>query len=193
MSYAAISPFWECKYTALSQTTKNFFFSRPCFFILPLVNIQIWTIGKDHESHFREAIALYLKKTQPYVKVEFVVIPSPKKGVGLPAEKLKELEAETVRARLKPGMSLIVLDERGKMLASEEWAQHFGRLRDAGTGTLVLLIGGAFGVSEDLRQEAKAVWSLSKLVFPHQLVRLIVAEQVYRAFSILHGSGYHHS
>ncbi len=157
------------------------------------MNIQIWTIGKDHEPHFREAIALYLKKTQPYLKVEFTVIPSPRKGSGLPAEKLKELEAETIRTRLKPDIHLIVLDERGKALTSEEWAQHFGRLRDAGTGTLVLLIGGAFGVTEALRQEAKAVWSLSRLVFPHQLVRLIVAEQVYRACAILHGSGYHHS
>jgi 23S rRNA (pseudouridine1915-N3)-methyltransferase len=172
---------------------QNFFFAIANWAYIAPVNLQIWTIGKEHEPHFREAIALYLKKTQPYVKVEFVVIASPKKGAGQPADKLKALEGETIRARLKPGMHLIVLDERGKAHTSEEWAQHFGRLRDAGTGTLVLLIGGAFGVSEDLREEAKAVWSLSKLVFPHQLVRLIVAEQVYRAFSILHGSGYHHS
>jgi 23S rRNA (pseudouridine1915-N3)-methyltransferase len=85
------------------------------------------------------------------------------------------------------------LDVRGKQLDSPQWAEAFQTLLNAGTRTLVLLIGGAFGVSDAVRGRAAQVWSLSKLVFPHQLVRLIVAEQVYRAFSILHRSPYHHS
>ena len=106
---------------------------------------------------------------------------------------MKILEEELIRSRLKPNHTLIILDERGKLLSSENWASQFEKWRNSGAQTVVLLIGSAFGVTENLRKEAHAVWSLSTLVFPHQLVRLIVAEQVYRAFSILHGSGYHHA
>ncbi len=157
------------------------------------MTIEIWSIGKESDAYIREGVALYLKKTQPYISVSLHILSSPKKAVGQPPEKVKLLEEELIRSRLKPVHSLVVLDERGKMLSSENWAQQFEKWRDDGAQTLVLLIGGAFGVTENLRKEARAVWSLSALVFPHQLVRLLVAEQVYRAFSILHGSGYHHA
>jgi 23S rRNA (pseudouridine1915-N3)-methyltransferase len=73
-----------------------------------------------------------------------------------------------------------------------KWSQQFQNLMNQGTKTLVILIGGAFGVSDAVKEKAKQTWSLSPLVFPHQMVRLIVAEQVYRAFSILNHSPYHH-
>ena len=79
------------------------------------------------------------------------------------------------------------------MLSSPQRAQEFQQLMNQGTKTLVILIGGAYGVSEQVKRQAKQVWSLSSLVFPHQLVRLILAEQVYRAFSIINNSPYHHS
>jgi 23S rRNA (pseudouridine1915-N3)-methyltransferase len=87
---------------------------------------------------------------------------------------------------------LILLDERGKMLDSTQWASQFQSFMNQGVRTLVILIGGAFGVTDAVRDRANQVWSLSKLVFPHQLVRLMIAEQVYRAFSILKNTPYHH-
>jgi 23S rRNA (pseudouridine1915-N3)-methyltransferase len=85
-----------------------------------------------------------------------------------------------------------LLDERGKALDSLQWSKQFQQCMNQGVKTLVILIGGAFGVTDTIRSTAKQVWSLSNLVFPHQMVRLIVAEQVYRAFSILNNSPYHH-
>ncbi|RYD52590.1 MAG: 23S rRNA (pseudouridine(1915)-N(3))-methyltransferase RlmH [Sphingobacteriales bacterium] len=157
------------------------------------MTIEIWSIGKESDAFIRDGVALYLKKTQPYLAVSLQIIPSPKKAAGQPPEKVKQLEEELIRSRLKSQHTLVVLDERGKLLTSEAWAKNLETWRDTGVQTLVILIGGAFGVTEALRREARAVWSLSTLVFPHQLVRLLVAEQLYRAFSILHGSGYHHA
>jgi 23S rRNA (pseudouridine1915-N3)-methyltransferase len=157
------------------------------------MNIEIWSVGKANESHFAEAIAYYLKKVQPWCKTELVILPPPNKG-GLTGSK-DNLAAEEamILKRLKAQHHLILLDERGRQLDSLQWSEAFAALMNDGTRTLVLLIGGAYGVSEAVRGRASQVWSLSKLVFPHQLVRLIVAEQVYRALSILHHSSYHHS
>ncbi len=170
-------------------TTKTFF-RAPTF---GAMQVEIWSIGKESEPFIRDGLAYYTGKCKPYAAVSLIVIPSPKKAAGAAPEKVKEAEEEAIRSRLKPQHYLVVLDERGAPLDSPGWAKAFEKARDGGARTLVLLIGGAFGVTEALRADAKAVWSLSKLVFPHQLVRLIAAEQVYRAFSILHGSGYHHA
>jgi len=86
-----------------------------------------------------------------------------------------------------------LLDERGKMLSSPDLAQMIQQRANESTKRLIILIGGAFGVHESIAKRAQFTWSLSKLVFPHMLVRLIIAEQVYRACSILRNEKYHHS
>ncbi len=102
-------------------------------------------------------------------------------------------EEELILKKLQPQHYLILLDERGKKTYnSVQWSQQFQQCMNQGVKTLVILIGGAFGVTDNIRKQARQCWSLSNLVFPHQLVRLIVAEQVYRAFSILNNSPYHH-
>lgn len=135
----------------------------------------------------------YFQKTRPYNTVELVLLQLPKKAATQDVERTKQMEEELILKRLQANHYLILLDERGKQYNSVQWAQQFQQLMNMGTKTLVLLIGGAFGVSDTIRKQAKQVWALSPLVFPHQLVRLIVAEQVYRAFSILNNSPYHHS
>jgi 23S rRNA (pseudouridine1915-N3)-methyltransferase len=102
------------------------------------------------------------------------------------------VEEELVLKRLTANHYLVLLDERGKLLNSVQWSQQMQQFMNQGVKTLVILIGGAFGVSDAVKSRAKQTWSLSGLVFPHQLVRLIVAEQVYRSFSILNNSPYHH-
>jgi len=117
----------------------------------------------------------------------------PKKTATTDVERTKKQEEELILKRLQAHHYLVLMDERGKMLTSPQWAQQFQQMMNQGTKTLVILIGGAFGVTDEVRKQAKQVWSLSSLVFPHQLVRLVLAEQVYRTFSILNNTPYHHS
>lgn len=157
------------------------------------MQVEIWSVGKENESFIDEGLKYYFQKTRPYNPVDLVLLQLPKKLAITDADKAKLLEEEMILKKLQPHHYLVLLDERGKLLTSPQWAQQFQQMMNMGTKTLVILIGGAFGVTDNIRRQAKQVWSLSHLVFPHQLVRLMVAEQVYRAFSILNNSPYHHS
>ncbi|OJV50406.1 MAG: hypothetical protein BGO31_13630 [Bacteroidetes bacterium 43-16] len=156
------------------------------------MDIEIWSIGKENEKHIEEGVQLYFKKTQPWNKVKLEVLSLPKKLQTTDVAQTKKQEEALILKKLQANHTLVLLDERGKSLDSIQWAQQFQQFMNQGTRTLVILIGGAFGVSDAIREKASQVWSLSKLVFPHQLVRLILAEQVYRAFSILNNAPYHH-
>lgn len=156
------------------------------------MDIEIWSIGKENDKHIEEGVQLYFKKTQPWNKVKLEILSLPKKLQTTDVQQTKKLEEALILKKLQSNHTLVLLDERGKSLDSLQWAQQFQQFMNQGSRTLVILIGGAFGVSEVIREKASQVWSLSKLVFPHQLVRLILAEQVYRAFSILNNAPYHH-
>ncbi len=156
------------------------------------MNIEIWSLGKESDSFIEEGVDYYFKKTRPWNDVSLVVLQTPRKLATTDVQKQKLIEEEMILKRLQPGHYLVVLDERGKMLTSPQWAAQFQQCMNQGVKTLVLLIGGAFGVTEAVKKKANQTWSLSNLVFPHQLVRLILAEQVYRSFSILNNSPYHH-
>lgn len=156
------------------------------------MDIEIWSIGKENDKHIEEGVQLYFKKTQPWNKVKLEILSLSKKLQTTDVQQTKKLEEALILKKLQSNHTLVLLDERGKSLDSLQWAQQFQQFMNQGTRTLVILIGGAFGVSEVIREKASQVWSLSKLVFPHQLVRLILAEQVYRAFSILNNAPYHH-
>lgn len=156
------------------------------------MNIEIWSIGKESDSFIADGVAHFLKKTRPYVQISIQIIQPPKGLAGGDAPRIRAAEEVLILQKLQPSQHLVLLDERGTQLDSPGWAKAFQEMMNRSTKTAVLLIGGAHGVSDAVRGHAAAVWSLSKLVFPHQLVRLIVAEQVYRAYSILAGSPYHH-
>jgi 23S rRNA (pseudouridine1915-N3)-methyltransferase len=157
------------------------------------MNIEIWSIGKESEGYIDAGVQLYLKKTQPYAAISIAIINIPKKAQTTDEAKTRKAEEELVISKLQSQHYLILLDERGKLMSSEEWAGSMQQVMNRSVKTIVFLIGGAFGVTDAVRSRAAEVWSLSKLVFPHQLVRLIVAEQLYRAHSILNGSPYHHA
>lgn len=156
------------------------------------MHIEIWSLGKENESFIQQGLDYYFKKTKPYNSVELVILTPPKKLATTDPERMKQVEEELILKKLDSTHYLVLLDERGKQLTSPQWAQQFQQMMNQGVKTLVLLIGGAYGVSDNVRKQAKQTWSLSPLVFPHQLVRLILAEQVYRSFSILNNSPYHH-
>lgn len=156
------------------------------------MHIEIWSVGKANESFIEQGLQYYFGKTKPWNSIELVLLQLPKKSLTTDVTRTKQLEEEMILKKLQPHHYLVLLDERGKKLDSVQWSQQFQGMMNQGVKTLVILIGGAFGVSEAVKEKARQTWSLSPLVFPHQMVRLIVAEQVYRAFSILNNSPYHH-
>lgn len=156
------------------------------------MQIEIWSIGKENENYIEDGIQYYFNKTKPYVPISLKILQLPKKLQTTDVSRTKTLEEDLILKKLQSHHYLVLLDERGKALNSIQWSQQMQQCMNQGIKTMVILIGGAFGVSEQIKQKAKQTWSLSNLVFPHQLVRLIVAEQVYRSFSILNNSPYHH-
>jgi 23S rRNA (pseudouridine1915-N3)-methyltransferase len=156
------------------------------------MKIQFWSIGKNHEAYVKTGVEEFTKRISNYFKVEWEIIPVPKNAGMMSEMDLKKKEGELVLEWLKKDDYLVVLDERGKQLTSEGLAAFLQARANESTKRLVFLIGGAFGVDEGIFKRADYKWSLSPLVFPHQLVRLILAEQVYRACTILKNEKYHH-
>lgn len=157
------------------------------------MKIQCWSIGKQHESFVKEGIELFTKRVSNYYPVAWSILPPVKNAAALSEADLKKKEGALITGLLQKDDYLVLLDETGIILNSEGLAHLVQQRADAGSRNLVFLIGGAFGVSEAVKQRANFTWSLSKLVFPHQLVRLILAEQIYRACSINRNEKYHHS
>ena len=156
------------------------------------MKIQFWSLGKAHEPYVKEGVEMFTKRIGSYFPAEWVIIPPLKNAASLQPSELKKKEGEQILALLKKEDCLVLLDERGKQYSSEGLATFIQSRANESTKSLVFLIGGAFGVDEAVQQKARFQWSLSQLVFPHQLVRLILAEQVYRACTILRNEKYHH-
>lgn len=140
------------------------------------------SVGKAHDPSLRDAIDDFTGRISHTLTTEWFLVPGSD----------KDSESEKILKHLKPEDRVILLDERGKEWSSPQLAEALQKEMNAGTKRLVFIIGGAYGVNQDVQARAHAIWSLSKLVFPHQLVRLILAEQVYRAITIIRGEKYHH-
>jgi 23S rRNA (pseudouridine1915-N3)-methyltransferase len=157
------------------------------------MKLQLWSIGKNHEPYVKEGIDDFTHRLSKYYPAKWTIIPTPKNAGMLSEMDLKKREGETLMEWLKKDDYLILLDERGKSLTSEDLAIFLQTRALESVKNLVFLIGGAYGVDEAIFKRANFTWSLSKLVFPHQLVRLILAEQLYRACTIIRNEKYHHS
>lgn len=157
------------------------------------MKFQFWSVGKNHEPYVKEGIELFTKRICNYYTADWNIIPMPKNAASLSETDLKKKEGEVIAGLLQKDDYLVLLEETGKMLSSEDLANFIQQRANESTKNIVFLIGGAYGVSNDVKKRANYTWSLSKLVFPHQLVRLILAEQVYRACSINRNEKYHHS
>ena len=156
------------------------------------MKISLWSIGKPNESYIKEGVEEFTKRISKYFPVEWNIIPVPKNAGMLSEMDLKKREGETILQWLKPEDYLIALDEYGKQFTSEGLAHFLQQRATESHKNLVFLIGGAYGLDEPVLKRAKIKWSLSQLTFPHQMVRLILAEQVYRACTILRNEKYHH-
>ena len=142
------------------------------------MKIRLAMLGKTRRAEIRALLADYLRRIGHYARIEAIEL----RGVSAPA--LREAR------RAGPGAAWVLLDAGGKQFTSEEFARWLGELRDRGTRELVFLCGDAQGFPDDLRQKAHTKLSLSSLTLPHELARVVLAEQLYRAFTILAGHPY---
>ncbi len=157
-----------------------------------MMKIQFWSIGKNHEPYVKEGIHDFTERISNYFPVEWNIIPVPKNAGMMSEMDLKKKEGEIILDWLNKDDFLVALDERGKEMGSEKLAEFIQARANESIKTLVFVIGGAFGLDEAVLKKANYKWSLSQLTFPHQLARLILAEQVYRACTIIRNEKYHH-
>lgn len=156
------------------------------------MKISLITVGKTDVKWVKEGLEEYVSRLSRYVPFSLIEIPQMKVAPSMPQEKVKEIEGEAVLKRIKPSDEVILLDERGKMFSSQEFASLLEGRMAHGSRDMVFVIGGAFGFSEKVYERASSLMSLSKMTFTHQMVRTIFAEQLYRAFTIIRGEPYHH-
>jgi len=157
------------------------------------MKIQLWSIGKPHDSNMKAATDEFTKRAGNYFQVEWKIIPPLKNAATLSEQELKKKEGELLLSQIDKSDFLVALDERGKTFSSETLALFIQQRANESTRRIIFLIGGAFGLHEAVLKRAGYCWSLSLLTFPHQLVRLILAEQLYRACTIIRNEKYHHA
>ena len=156
------------------------------------MTIHFWSIGKSHDVHIKQGVEDFTQRISRYYKVKWNII-QPPKNAGLMSEiELRRKEGENILESLGKDDYLVALDERGIQVSSEKLAEILQARANDSTKNLVFLIGGAYGIDDMVLKRAQFKWSLSELTFPHQLVRLILAEQIYRAATILKNEKYHH-
>lgn len=156
------------------------------------MKIECWAIGKPHETYVGEGVKDFTKRIENYYPVVWRLFNLKKNSGTFSPEKLKHEESELILNSLRPEDWLVSLDENGKLLSSRKLAAFIQDRGNESVKKLIFLIGGAYGLDEPLLKKSKFIWSLSTLTFPHQLVRLILAEQIYRACSIGRNEKYHH-
>lgn len=147
--------------------------------------------GKTAKSWLQKALEDYTGRLAHYIKTDTIVIPEVKSTKGLSAAVQMEREAEQMLKVLQAGDYVVLLDEHGKEMRSVEMADWLGRQMQQ-TKRLVFVVGGPYGFSPRMKEKASELISLSKLTFSHQMVRLLLVEQLYRACTILKGEPYHH-
>lgn len=155
------------------------------------MKVELWFIGKTQEEYLRRGEEIYRQRLRHYLPLTVEVLPDLRKAGKLTPQQRKEQEGQRILSRLLPADGLILLDEGGRQFTSVELAHWLERERSRPYRRLVFLVGGAFGFSPAVYARANAKISLSRLTFSHQMVRLFLLEQLYRAMTILGGEKYH--
>ncbi|MBM7605116.1 23S rRNA (pseudouridine1915-N3)-methyltransferase [Metabacillus crassostreae] len=158
------------------------------------MNISIITIGKLKEKYLKQGIDEYLKRLSAYAKLDIIELPDEKAPENLSEtemEIVKEKEGERILSKISDDTHVIALAIEGKMKTSEQLAKEIDQLATYGKSKIAFIIGGSLGLSQQVMKRANDTLSFSKMTFPHQLMRLILLEQIYRAFRINRGEPYH--
>jgi 23S rRNA (pseudouridine1915-N3)-methyltransferase len=156
------------------------------------MNIKILTIGKTDNKALQSLIDDYTKRLSFYIKFDLEIIPDIKNVKNLSESQQKEKEGELILAKLTSTDQLILLDEKGTNFSSVGFSDYLQKKMNSGAKTLVFVIGGPYGFSDEVYQKAQGKISLSLMTFSHQMVRLFFIEQLYRGFTILKNEPYHH-
>ena len=158
------------------------------------MKITILTVGKIKEKYLRDAIAEYSKRLSRYAKLEIIEVAdekTPDNASETVETNIKNKEAERFLKYIRDDAYLITLEIKGKQLTSEELAQKIDTLGVQGTSHIIFVIGGSLGLGEEVLKRSNYALSFSKMTFPHQLMRVILLEQVYRSYRIMNGEPYH--
>jgi 23S rRNA (pseudouridine1915-N3)-methyltransferase len=158
------------------------------------VNISIVTVGKLKEKYLKQGIEEYLKRLSAYAKVEVIEVAdekAPEVLSELEMVQVKQKEGERILGKISQDTYVIALAIQGKMQSSEELADTLDKLATYGKSKIAFIIGGSLGLSEEVLKRANEHLSFSRMTFPHQLMKLILVEQIYRAFRINRGEPYH--
>ncbi len=156
------------------------------------MKITLIVVGKTDKKYILEGIAEYEKRLLHYCKIEVKVISDIKNSKSMSANVQMQKEGELILGAIRLPSEVILLDERGAEYTSIEFARFIEKKTIAGQRELTFVIGGPYGFSPEVKSSATAMFSLSRLTFSHQLVRLIFMEQLYRAMTIIKGEPYHH-
>ncbi|MCL4424348.1 MAG: 23S rRNA (pseudouridine(1915)-N(3))-methyltransferase RlmH [Firmicutes bacterium] len=158
------------------------------------MKIKIILIGQIKESFWREGAAEYLKRLKPYTQIELISVPDEAFPEGITPGQIQavlRLEGERARREIPPGSFIVALDRQGQQFSSEGIASWLGKRTLAGQSHFTFVIGGTLGLDQELLNESSLRLSLSTLTFPHQMVPLLLLEQIYRAFKIIRNEPYH--
>ena len=156
------------------------------------MKIRLILVGKTNAKYLLEGEKEYEKRLKHYTKFEEIIVPDLKQSGKLSENELKIKEGQLILDKLENIDHVILLDDLGKSYSSIEFANFLQQKMNSGLKSLVFVVGGAFGFSDEVYERANSKLSLSKMTFSHQMVRLIFKEQLYRGFSILRGEKYHH-
>lgn len=158
------------------------------------MQITIVSVGKLKEKYWKQAVDEYLKRLSSYAKVKVVEVADEKAPENLSdteMEQVKRKEGERILQKIKPDQHVVTLEIGGEMWSSEKLAKEMDRWATYGKSSVVFVIGGSLGLSDEVLRRSNQGLSFSKMTFPHQLVRVVLLEQVYRGFRILRGEPYH--
>ena len=156
------------------------------------MKIKLILVGKTNAKYLVEGEKEYEKRLKHYTKFEEIIIPDVKQSGKLSESELKKKEGQLILAKLENSDHVILLDDKGNSYSSLQFSDFLQQKMNSSLKSLVFVVGGAFGFSDEVYQRANSKVSLSKMTFSHQMIRLIFKEQLYRGFSILRGEKYHH-
>ncbi|MDK7927543.1 MAG: 23S rRNA (pseudouridine(1915)-N(3))-methyltransferase RlmH [Staphylococcus simulans] len=158
------------------------------------MKITVLAVGKLKEKYWKQAIAEYQKRLGAYTKIEIIEVPDEKAPENMSdkeIEQVKQKEGQRLLAKVKPQSTVITLEIKGNMLTSEGLAKNLQQRMVQGQSDFTFIIGGSKGLHQDVLDRSNYALSFSKMTFPHQMMRVILLEQVYRAFKIMRGEAYH--
>ena len=156
------------------------------------MTIDLILIGKTDSEAIAALVSDYSKRINRYIKFAVVILPDVRSSRKMPAEVQKQAEGEMILRQITQGDTVVLLDEKGKSMRSVEFASWIEKRIATGGKRICFVVGGPYGFSDDVYARANEKLSLSKMTFSHQMVRVIFAEQLYRAFTIIKGEPYHH-